>query len=57
MSEECCEQTKEGLIRCYNEEQIHGKNVSLNYREMWISIENVKEDFLGLDCVNRERKE
>ena len=31
-----------------------GKNASLNYREMQRSIENVKENFLALNCVSRE---
>lgn len=32
-----------------------GKNTSLNYKEMQLSIENVKREFLCLNCVSEER--
>lgn len=34
----------------------NGDNASLNYKEMKLSIENVKRDFLNLNCVSSERK-
>lgn len=49
----------QNLKAAWNDDLIYtheedGKNASLNYKEMQLSIENVKRDFLGLNCVSRE---